>query len=373
MDTETLIRITKQKRLESMSDAEKQIHDRLGQLSSKLSWVVEYPPKSGEQASKQAPPQTELTVNTSSKESALKANNLAILQMMQEMDDEEDEFDEDEDDNGEFNEEDLDEEDRAALQKLREEQLKKLGSLGQLQDIIGGQGEYMVGEEHYEEGEEYPQGGRAYREYQEMRSEDVSVHSDQFQRSSPTMESFQMIGPSVAKCLVCNKIVRKSETKQHLESHVAQMEQAEAEEEMDEENEEEEDYEEEGYEEEETLHSEEYSEEPEFTAEKVVEEPFIAEKIIENEENSKTSEKSTVCDICNKTFKTHGNMMRHKNIHTVSKDFVCPVCSKAFKLQVYLTKHLKKSHKDYKDSQEKLTQEKDTAQTEDEQSTDANT
>lgn len=369
LDTETLIRMTKQKHLENMTEADKQIHARLGQLSSKLSWVVEYPPKSGEQGNKTAAvkdsenpqglvtPQQQLTAK----------QNRALYEMLANMEDDEDDvgledYDEEEDDD-EFNEDDLDEEDKAALRKMREDHLKKHGSLDQVKNFQASEGNYMVhgmGAEHFEEEEEeeeYPdeEDMEDFEHYEDIAllpemsrndgmQEDMPLPTPQYRRtSSPTMDNFLMMGPVMAKCLICNKIVRKTETKLHLESHTESYEDEENQGEIDEEEMEGEEFNDEGEE----------NEEPEFTAEKLVDETFVAEKIASDSGDSpKKSGKSTVCDICNKNFKSHGNMIRHKLIHTESKDFVCPVCSKSFKLQTYLTKHIKKYHKNFKEPQE---------------------
>ena len=343
MDTETLIRITKQKRLASMTEAEKQIHDKLGQLSSKLSWVVEYPPKSNEPGAKQSTqPHTKPTANIQQNAQSTE-HNLAVYQMIANMeDDEEDDEDYGEEDE-EFNEDDLDDEDKETLRRMRVERMKKQG-LSEQQ--VGDDEDYIVerlGDEEQYEGEEgYPdvEAMPEYGEYQEMGlmpmegTDDGNIQVEQYQSMSPMLDNFQMIGPSVAKCLICNKIVRKTETGQHLESHMSQYTE-ECEEEEEDENEE--DYEGEEFEEEEG-----YDEEPEFTAEKITD-----EDIEDDSDASKKTDK--VCDICNKSFKSHGNMMRHRAIHTNTRDFKCPLCSKTFKLQVYLTKHLKKTHKDYKE------------------------
>lgn len=365
--------MTKQKHLENMSEADKQIHAKLGQLSSKLSWVVEYPQKSSEQGSKSAQGlvagnQTQPGVMAASQIS----QNLALYEMFHDMeDDDEEDFDEDDD---EFNEDDLDEEDRAQLQKMREAHLKKLGSLEQLQQFQREDRNYMVegvSQADYDGEENYPGAGEEGEEYNEYEEDMGMVHGleegteegeisqGQYQRSSsPTMDNFVMIGPFMAKCCLCNKIVRKTETKQHIQTHIANYEGEEEDENYEEE---------EGYEEEEPYDEQEdeeypedgevgdYGDVPEFTAEKLEAEPFVAEKIANTPENGsgKKSEKSTVCDICNKKFVSHSNMMRHKAIHTDTKNFACPVCPKTFKLQNYLTKHMRKSHKDYKEPEEK--------------------
>lgn len=110
----------------------------------------------------------------------------------------------------------------------------------------------------------------------------------------------------------------------------------------------------------------EYSEDYEFHADDAEEgleytaEPFVAEKLVAEklEHVSDTSKKNkvTTCDICNKSFKSHGNMMRHrKNIHKdetkdtkeESANNPCPVCGKTFR---HVQKHIKKMHPDYSEN-----------------------
>jgi hypothetical protein len=89
----------------------------------------------------------------------------------------------------------------------------------------------------------------------------------------------------------------------------------------------------------------------EYTAEKFVAEKLVAEKLGEFSDSSKDG-KDNICDICNKSFKSHGNMLRHrKNIHNLKEESKetkevtlncpCPVCGKSFR---YLQKHIKKMH-----------------------------
>ncbi|XP_053407065.1 eukaryotic translation initiation factor 5B-like isoform X2 [Mercenaria mercenaria] len=434
LDTETLIQMTKAKHLENMSEADREIQAKLGQLSSKLSWVVEYPKEKGQSGpSGQVTPVQRTRVSESSEMAAARLMHHGPYRDSQADDFEEMEDDDFEDDEDEFDEEDLDDEDKATLKAMREAHMRKLNA-GMVQF---GEGEDMYAEGfgvsqnfHPAMGQDFPQDyeeDEDYEELEEYNSEEemganmaqlghnrihgtlpnltgpgmvqghgegpsVSGHQPYQRTASPTSENFLMIGPIMAKCLICNKIVRKTEMKSHHETHLN-------EEPYDEEEEEEEDIEEmeeniqdedggafqekqktlqgeynpeegeyppeegeyaenegeypqeEGeYPEEFEFQAEEAEDGMEYTAEKFVAEKLVAEKVEDISDTSKEC-KDNVCDICNKSFKSHGNMIRHrKNIHKEETKEVnldsCPVCGKSFR---HLQKHVKKMHPEFGD------------------------
>ena len=393
--------MAKAKHKETLSDADKEIQAKLGQLSSKLSWVVEYPKKNNEnwKQPQQEMPQANQPVG----------KPYPVQMQMEEDLDEEEEEEEDDYDDEDF-EEELDEEDLAALRAIQANNVKKLmgekvegfqgeGNIpmeyrGNLRGMQGGEydaeyGEDEMGHEQFDE-YGYNPGEMEEMDEEEEDMEDRGMHgmgdyehlqpdkmgsfqpeenqmrsqNTQYQRvSSPTMDNFLLMGPIMAKCLVCNKIIRKTEMKQHNEAHMEEEEEEEGnyegeEEDWGEEGEEqaeqgvgdgegynvEDNFDQNREESEETEDYEGTSEQPvKFTAEK-----FVAEKVELTNKPVGKEKKSTVCDICNKQFKSAGNMQRHRKIHTDTSTFICPVCKKSFRLTTYLYSHLKKKHPDYK-------------------------
>ena len=51
-----------------------------------------------------------------------------------------------------------------------------------------------------------------------------------------------------------------------------------------------------------------------------------------------------VCSICFATFKSTGNLTRHKATHVASRDYCCPDCHKTFKTQLALKVHTENVH-----------------------------
>lgn len=264
LDTETLIRMTKQKHFENMSEADREIQAKLGQLSSKLSWVVEYPKDAKGQKSGQGASGSKGSVQEGM---AMPPPGPMHGPYIDNDEDEMDpEYDEDDEEDGEFNEDDLDEEDKATLRAMREAHLQKLRNSGNMEGYeegelfaqgFGLQEGYEMGEgqmlghdydEHYDEEGEYSE---EYDEYEDAEtdpqihrmmvaanerlqgpnmmsglgkvSEAGEIPQSYVQASSPSAENFQMIGPIMAKCLICNKIIRKVEMKSHNENHLKQL------------------------------------------------------------------------------------------------------------------------------------------------------
>lgn len=258
--------MTKAKHLENMSEADREIQAKLGQLSSKLSWVVEYPKEKGQpEPSGQGASGVRLQHPVASIAAHIPgAVHHNIYQDSPDDDDDElDEMDEeyldDEDYDEDYDEEDLDEEDKAKLKAIREAQWRKLAAANM--EGFGEEGDmFSVGvevsqsfhtqhfSEDYEEGEDF-EGFDDYNSEDEIsvnleHLRDNRIHGtlpnlsgpnlahshgegsavsglQPYQRTaSPTSENFLMIGPIMAKCLICNKIVRKAEMKPHHETHL---------------------------------------------------------------------------------------------------------------------------------------------------------
>lgn len=274
--------MTKAKHLENMSSADRDIQAKLGQLSSKLNWVVEYPKGKGQPVPAgrgrgspgQRPQVTEgpgLPTARFGLHGPYHDNQVAGMEGMEDED-----FDEDDDDDDGFDEEDLDDEDKAALKAMREAHMRKLGNSGNIVEFGDDGGMYAEGfgvsqgfhamghayPEGYAEGEEDYEGYEDYNSMEELdvhiglvrdsnrihgtlpsigvpmiglgEGTNVSGHQSYQRTASPTSENFLMIGPIMAKCLICNKIVRKTEMKLHHESHLNEEYNEEDEEELEE-------------------------------------------------------------------------------------------------------------------------------------------
>jgi len=405
--------MTKQKHLETMSAEDREIHAK---LTAKMSWVVEYPkdgknpppqqPGSNQQpAAGQQIKQTQSLANLNSggnvqsnasqnvnAQKQILANQMYGPQMQAGFDpygDEEEEEEEDYDED-EFDEEGLDEEDREKLRQMREAHLAKQAAMG-LAGGLGEGGEMGFDDMDYEGEEEEGEGYEDYdEEYEEMdmqqgpgsmgdmggmmgapgsRPQGHGGQGGQFmQQLNPEdahMENFLLMGV-MAKCQICNKIVRRTETKMHMDIHEKELvdEEEEGEEgaEFDGYVEENADYDEdsvegypsqsgnaylghsqggegfpsqsgEGYHDQGGIEGEfearakgedDYDEEEggeedfgeggmTFTAEKLSGEMLVAERIpSESEEVAGPGVDNTVCEVCNKRFASSANMRRHK-------------------------------------------------------------
>ncbi|XP_052773720.1 uncharacterized protein LOC128212353 isoform X2 [Mya arenaria] len=452
IDTETLIRMTKQKHFENMSEEEKQLQAKLGQLSSKLSWVVEYPTDSKDgKPVPQAKTHGQQLENMSNVRAVQRLGNIQgpeDLQGLQaefnafaegeDYEEDDEEYDEDE----EFNEEDLDEEDRETLRKMRQVKQNEIGQMGKV-NLLGqignvnqmaeigkknqmgtsrevnqmgqmGEGDnegfHMGMGYHVEEDKDYEEGyeDEEEEEYSEMDTEQVNHGAVfgqfgqggmGFPQEEDHLENFMLMGV-MARCQICNKIVRKTEAKQHLETHELEMDDDEEGEEEGEDPEEFENYmgetqdytgggmegefleegefDEEGgeygeegeeFEEGECTGAEgEFSEEQgyggemSFTAEKLSAELLVAEKIPSGNDTLECMD-DTVCELCHKKFASAANVKRHMlKVHNIgnentgkvdgtpakfTKKIKCPECEKEFATKGPLTKHLKKVHPDY--------------------------
>jgi len=61
--------------------------------------------------------------------------------------------------------------------------------------------------------------------------------------------------------------------------------------------------------------------------------------IIVDEMEEITLEKAFSCHICQKSFKTRQNLLRHERVHTGEKPFKCEVCQKTFTTKQNLNIH----------------------------------
>ncbi|XP_052227630.1 uncharacterized protein LOC127842248 [Dreissena polymorpha] len=247
IDTETLVKLAKAKSLENMSEADRQIQEKLGQLSSKLSWVVEYPKnsKDGASASKQSPGSSGrmsmIAANMSlNKEASMMTagGEVSLPEEYNAFEDEDEEDEEEYDEDEEFNEEGLDEEDREALRKIREEQKRRgltaMNIGGNMRGPHFNMNDPRMEGFHIEQDQDYEEGEYEYEEFGEgeegtfAEGEGGQGHfAHGYVDSSPHKDMFLRMGLSMAKCLICNKIVRNSDMKQHNEMHEQEIEEEE--------------------------------------------------------------------------------------------------------------------------------------------------
>ncbi|WP_330924764.1 C2H2-type zinc finger protein [Candidatus Sororendozoicomonas aggregata] len=58
-----------------------------------------------------------------------------------------------------------------------------------------------------------------------------------------------------------------------------------------------------------------------------------------------SQERNHLCDQCDKAFKTHDKLTRHKRTHTKEKIYSCNVCNEVFTYSSSVKKHLRRKHK----------------------------